>query len=319
MYEAADWPGLTAKATDIGRRVLSALRPTFYFLLPGGEVGRRGVGHVLSKKNVIQAHTRVVVLHAAPGLSLLMSCLALGLGCGAPSIPRAVNREPWPELLHLRGRVVAADTGEGVSSARVVASGHQSGGRGHWERAGVTDETGAFRFSVPRDDAVEVHAEHPEFGLQWTTERWYSHRYHGPVPDGPIRIELHRGIVLRGRLLDPEGRPVPHHRVMVFLPPPMQVCMTSVCRHVRATTDANGEFRFDRMLLSPEMHLAWSHPDAPLWMSGTLVQPGMAAYIVAADAGQPIEIVIAALGWDEEFREILEQAADEEAGNAGER
>ncbi|MCZ7681754.1 MAG: hypothetical protein M5U28_24355 [Sandaracinaceae bacterium] len=29
--DAADWPGLTAKATDIGRRVLSALRPTFYF------------------------------------------------------------------------------------------------------------------------------------------------------------------------------------------------------------------------------------------------------------------------------------------------
>ena len=31
VFDAADWPGLTAKATDIGRLVLSAVRPTFYF------------------------------------------------------------------------------------------------------------------------------------------------------------------------------------------------------------------------------------------------------------------------------------------------
>ncbi len=31
VYDAADRPGITASASDIGRRVLSALRPTFYF------------------------------------------------------------------------------------------------------------------------------------------------------------------------------------------------------------------------------------------------------------------------------------------------
>lgn len=105
---------------------------------------------------------------------------------------------------------------------------------------------------------------------------------------------------------------------MVFLPPTMQVCMASVCRHVRTTTDAHGGFRFDRMLLSPRMYLAWSHPDAPHGMSGTFVEPGMAAYIVAAEAGQPIELVVAApRDLDEEFRETLDEPADEEAGNAG--
>lgn len=31
VFDAADWPGVTAKAADIGRRVLSACRPAFYF------------------------------------------------------------------------------------------------------------------------------------------------------------------------------------------------------------------------------------------------------------------------------------------------
>jgi putative transposase len=31
VFDAADWPGVTAKASEIGRRVLSAARPAFYF------------------------------------------------------------------------------------------------------------------------------------------------------------------------------------------------------------------------------------------------------------------------------------------------
>ena len=31
VFDAADWPGVTAKANEIGQRVLSAARPAFYF------------------------------------------------------------------------------------------------------------------------------------------------------------------------------------------------------------------------------------------------------------------------------------------------
>lgn len=232
--------------------------------------------------------------------------VSMAVGCGAKSPPGATDPRACPALRELRGRVVEENAGVPVPSAEVVATGQ---GR-VWERTATTDDEGAFRICVPASDAVEVRAAHPDFGLQWTSLRGLGHRYWDAMPDAPLQLALRRGTILRGRLLDPEGRPLPDHVVLVFLPPELQTCMTSVCRHVRAVTDMNGEFRFDRMLLDPGMQLAWSLPGAPAWQLGGLVEPRMAAYIAAANAGQPVALVVSSGDLDEEFREIIEEASE---------
>lgn len=252
-------------------------------------------------------------------MTVVLCALAAGCGASSSSAPSS-HAIPCPGLHEVHGRVVAEETGRGIPSAELVARGHEEHGRGHWDRRTTADEHGAFQLCVPDTDQLEMRADHSDFGLQTTSLASDRFSYHGPLPEEALRLELRRGAILRGRLLDPSGRPLADHVVAVYLGPLLTTCMTGVCSHIRATTDARGEFRFARMVLSPDMRLAWGPRDPPGgWPpAGRLLDDDMATYVAAARAGDPVELVVAMNSrdremrdLDEEFRQIVEETSRE--------
>jgi len=238
----------------------------------------------------------------------LVGCLTTA--CGPPS-SRVANQPSCPGLREVRGRVVGEATDRGVSDARVTASGTEARGRGEWERFGTTGDDGAFMLCVPRGGEVSIRAEHPDFGLQWTDGDWRGHRYHG-IPDRPLRLVLRRGTVLRGRLLGPEAQPLADHLVVLFPPALAQVCLAGPCIHVAAPTDASGLFRFERMVLSHEMRIAWGLHDRAGGglMTGRLLEADMSAYVADAEAGRPVELIVSPRDLDAELEEIMGETAE---------
>lgn len=115
----------------------------------------------------------------------------------------------------------------------------------------LTNASGAFSIAVPPVSRVAIVASHPEFGRQFTGgfdaagASWDVYRYIGPVPTGPIELRLRRGVVLRGRVVDPAGRPFANDAI--FLVPPY---VGSGPVRIEAATDSEGRFEFDRMVLN---------------------------------------------------------------------
>jgi hypothetical protein len=213
-------------------------------------------------------------------LSLAIA-LALGLGLSAPAQVTVTGR-------------VTDESGSPVSGAevRVLAPSAKV------DSKVVTDAGGLFSASIPPVAVVSISASHSDFGLQFTSgadirvPAWTGFRYAGAVPTGAIDLRLRRGVVLRGRVVDPSGRPFAGDS-MFYVPrhngsgPP---------RH-QAETDQDGRFEFERMVLNDKFELVphgldfW-HPRVEGSYFRVVQAPE--SWLAAAASGRPIDLQLQA-------------------------
>jgi protocatechuate 3,4-dioxygenase beta subunit len=147
---------------------------------------------------------------------------------------------PSPRNVVVRGRVVD-DLGAPIAGASITVSTELSHRDGP-----VTDANGEFSVTVPETPAVRLVASHPDFGLQYTdmTSSDWSRYDVPPPPPHELELTLHRGLVLRGRVVDASGAPMAHETLLLVYdyegsgPHPLET-----------TTDADGGFSFPRAVL----------------------------------------------------------------------
>lgn len=109
----------------------------------------------------------------------------------------------------------------------------------------TSDAAGAFSLQVPATPRLWVVASHWDFGVQWSDPvAWSRFQRFGPTPGQPVDLVLRRGVVVRGRVLDRAGRPFTHEAL--FLVPGY---VGSGPPRIESTTDADGRFVFERMVL----------------------------------------------------------------------
>jgi hypothetical protein len=111
----------------------------------------------------------------------------------------------------------------------------------------VTNASGEFSASVPATSRLWIAASHDDFGLQWTAsaDGWSGFQQFGPMPGAPVDLVLRRGVGIRGRVLDPSGRPLAGEAV--FLVPHYN---GSGPAKIEAPTDSGGRFTFGRAVLA---------------------------------------------------------------------
>jgi hypothetical protein len=150
---------------------------------------------------------------------------------------------------------------------------------------------GAFTLEVPPTPQVSLSASHPDFGAQWTSGRivgrpsWDGYGYGGAVPDRPVTLVLRRGVILRGRVLHRDGQPFANEEMRI-----VPGYIGSGPSWSRATTDRDGRFAFERMVLSSFELVArdhW-HPNKPGRYFRITQDPE--AWVATAAAGGSIEV-----------------------------
>ena len=115
----------------------------------------------------------------------------------------------------------------------------------------TTGRDGAFSATVPATPRLWIIASHADFGLQWTEGvsidgvTRISYQRTGPVPNAPVDLILRRGVVLRGRVLDPAGGVFARQK-LVLVP----AYIGSGPATIEASTDSEGRFTFERAVLS---------------------------------------------------------------------
>ena len=159
---------------------------------------------------------------------------AAAAAAAPPPIPdRPPLVQPGPGQVRVRGQVLD-EHGHPVGGARVSLG-----------RLRVTAaEDGWFEAAVRDAPHLRVDAAHPDYGLQWTDYQHGDWIHHDAIPDHPIRLVLRRGVVLRGRLLGPDGRPAARTRLLMV---PAYVGSGPSTLQVR--TDDDGRFAFERATL----------------------------------------------------------------------
>ncbi len=123
-----------------------------------------------------------------------------------------------------------------------------------------TGPDGRFRFA---NISSEPRWAPPESTISFLTVQAEGYspedfRFNGPVPPAESRFTLSRGAVLRGRVVDESGRPVPKATV--------QVCSHSNAKRFEwtATTDADGRFEWLSAPPKPEFYVVDARGYQPL-------------------------------------------------------
>jgi hypothetical protein len=155
----------------------------------------------------------------------------------------------------------------------------------------LTDSGGAFSVRFPAVSQLSIVASHPDYGQQWPggvesgRSSWTAYQYFGSLPSSAVHLQLRRGVILRGRALDPSGRPFGRETLLL-----VPSYIGSGPSTIEATTDSDGRFEFERMVLKSFELVArgldhW-HPRT----AGTYLRIAPNVWVSAAVAGQPIEL-----------------------------
>lgn len=168
----------------------------------------------------------------------LASALLLCLVSGAP-LAEGTDTSASPSTIVVHGRVVD-ELGAPIAGASVAISTERS-----HQHAATTNGAGEFTAVVPESVPVRLAAQHPDYGLQHTDMSWQGWSRYDVIPPTPIVLTLRRGVVLRGRLLDVDGHARAHERLLLIV-----AYIGSGPRPIEASTDAAGDFVFERAVLN---------------------------------------------------------------------
>ena len=137
------------------------------------------------------------------------------VGGVAGQIPARDGQQPAkPGTATLRGRVIAADTGEPLRKAQVrITGGQPAVGQPPENRLTTTDVGGRYEFKEVRAGRYSINAQKGSFvGLQWGQQRPNEPGKPLDVADGQtierVDFALPRGGVITGRILDEFGDPI---------------------------------------------------------------------------------------------------------------
>ena len=224
-----------------------------------------------------------------------------------PSEPFANERQelrvapsPAPApAVHLRGRIVAAESGLPLAGCRV----HSTGRGEPVEQTTAAD--GRFDLAVHGEQA-SLEAEMPgRAHAVWSSD------FTLPLQDEDLGdFALQRGVVLRGRVVDERDLPVPDFTMMIWDVPEGRRRGDGQKSIVGAKSDANGEFAFEyalpvgewklvswdnrRLLLSPQTVVVDPPREVPAIVVRTAMQPSIEG-IVVDDQGAPVAGVAVAV------------------------
>jgi hypothetical protein len=150
----------------------------------------------------------------------------------------------------LEGVVVDATSGQPIAAAELLASQRSAG-----EVKAVTelsDAQGKFRIGIANDASVSLQASADGYLPARLA------RSAGEVPQGPVMVRLEKGLLVRGRVVDPTGAPVAGAWV-VEAPADPRASLENT-----AMTGAGGEFTLTchanavLFVLAPQPALAWA-------------------------------------------------------------
>jgi len=153
-----------------------------------------------------------------------------------------------PRALQLRGRVVD-EVGEPVGGAEVRV--RMADRDDLWDEKPVsiytTSSTGGFRSRDFRVTGYELRVEAEGYAVAFL-------RVGAEEAHEPLEVVLHRGALLTGRVMSPEGSPLPDARLLLAATPDDPGRWASARREVlfETTTERSGGFRFPRL---PKMKL----------------------------------------------------------------
>jgi RNA polymerase sigma factor (sigma-70 family) len=160
--------------------------------------------------------------------------LSLTATAEVPAPP--TEREPTfslPRGAVVTGQVVDAETGRGVADVSINHRQPEGSVPSAWASGGLSDADGRFRLVVPPGKGVlfaytgtGVYPGLPEQGVEAGLEK----------PVHGIKLTLSRGLVVKGRVFDPEGRPLADAEVEYA---PVEHPQSP---RYAATTDAEGQF-----------------------------------------------------------------------------
>jgi hypothetical protein len=155
-----------------------------------------------------------------------------------------------------------------------------------------TSSDGRFQVRVPPAEWLLIRAFHPDFGhdRDYKSTGWL---YSGSIPDGPVELTLRRGVVLAGRILAPDGRPLAGKKLLLI-----PAYRGSGPSPVEARTDALGRFSFPRLVLG-NFEIVVGDLDA--WRPETrhvqrardflrILDPETADWMARAEAGRELEL-----------------------------
>ena len=165
---------------------------------------------------------------------------------GIPGVPAVPPRDPTPKAgtAHIRGRVVAADTGQPLRKAQVRAFSAEL----RENRLAITDRTGAYEFTDLPAGRYQLTATKGSFvQLQYGQSRPFEAGKVLEIGDGQtiekIDFGLPRGALITGRVFDEFGEPTTDVRVAALRYQFIQGQRHLVPTGRLATTNDIGEYR----------------------------------------------------------------------------